>query len=154
MQKYIRKEVKELLGVTQSRVKVYTDMGLIPKFDKSSGKGNKREYDENDIFTLRVVFDLAYAGVPLLKIRDALNLIGEPLELAKYDTFDVDVRWKAIFLVVSGDDSGLYPVSGFQYLAQTRRDVVTFIRLDVVGAKLRAAISEYNDAKARRDGDR
>ncbi len=75
-------QVCKIVGITYRQLDYWarTDL-LMPSLQSANGSGSQRVYSFQDIVQLRVVKRLLDAGMSLKKIRTAMDLLGEQLQV-------------------------------------------------------------------------
>lgn len=69
---YRRKQVEEMTGLPARRIHFYTDQGLLPAVEKSTGRGIERKYSKDDVFRLAIIREMAELGLALQAIKTFL----------------------------------------------------------------------------------
>ena len=124
---YSRAEVRRLLGLRERRLQSWERQGLAPRLSI---------YTFSDIIVLRTLTRLREAGVPVLKIREAVAALREKLDLGTDPLKELKIFSDGKRIAVQVGASKMEPVSG-QLL------------LDFDPAELHKLLSFPNQAAAR-----
>lgn len=78
---YTNKEVSVILGVKQSNISYYTNIGVvIPKIANPRGRGNVKRYSVSNIVDFLLIRELSRNGMSLKRINFVLSGLSEDLK--------------------------------------------------------------------------